>query len=70
MPVKVESTPMLLGLSPGGGRAIVVRFDGSCPATWCSNGVAEQSWLLGQAARAGRLTPTSSLSGAIVSSVM
>jgi Transposase DDE domain group 1 len=30
MPVKVESTPMLPGLSPVGGKAIVARFDGAC----------------------------------------
>jgi len=30
MPVKVESTPMLPGLSPVGDKAIVARFDGAC----------------------------------------
>ena len=30
MPVKVESTPMLPGLSPVSGKAIVARFDGAC----------------------------------------
>jgi len=30
MPVKVESTPMLPGLSPVGGKAVVARFDGAC----------------------------------------
>ena len=30
MPVKVESIPMLPGLSPVGGKAIVARFDGVC----------------------------------------
>jgi len=30
MPVKVESSPMLPGLSPVCGRAIVARFDGAC----------------------------------------
>lgn len=30
MPVKVESTPMLPGLSPIGGKAIVARFDAVC----------------------------------------
>ena len=43
---------------------------GSCPEPWCSNGIAEQGWLLDQAARDGKLTATSSLSGAMVSSVM
>jgi ATP-dependent Lhr-like helicase len=43
---------------------------GSCPATWCRNGVAEQGQLLDQAAMDGRLTARSSLSGAMVSSVM
>jgi hypothetical protein len=42
----------------------------SCPLPWCSNGVAEQCWLPGQAARGGKLTVRSSPSGAIVSSVM
>lgn len=42
----------------------------SCPAPWCSNVAAEQGWLLVQAARGGRLTARSSLSGAIVSSVI
>jgi len=30
MPVKVEPTPTLPGLSPVGGKAIVARFDGGC----------------------------------------
>jgi hypothetical protein len=30
MPVKVESTPMLPGLSPVGGKAMVARFDAAC----------------------------------------
>lgn len=30
MPVKVESTPMLPGLSPVGGKALVARFDAGC----------------------------------------
>ncbi len=30
MPVTVESTPMLPGLSPVGGKAIEARFDGAC----------------------------------------
>src|SRR6201747_601750 len=30
MPVKVESTPMLAGLSPVGGKASVARFDAAC----------------------------------------
>ena len=30
MPVKVESTPMLAGLSPVGGKSIVARFDAAC----------------------------------------
>jgi hypothetical protein len=30
MPVKVETTPMLEGLSPVGGRAIVARFYAAC----------------------------------------
>jgi hypothetical protein len=30
MPVKVESTPALPGLSPVGGKAIVARFDAAC----------------------------------------
>ena len=30
MPVRVEPTPALLGLSPVGGKAIVARFDGAC----------------------------------------
>lgn len=30
MPVKLESTPMLPGLSPVCGKAIVARFDGAC----------------------------------------
>ena len=30
MPVKVESTPMLPGLSPVGGKTIEARFDGAC----------------------------------------
>ena len=37
---------------------------------WCKNGAAEQGRLLDQAANAGRLTVRSSLSGAMVSSVM
>ena len=31
MPVKVKSTPMLPGLSPVGGKAMVARFDAACP---------------------------------------
>ncbi len=30
MPVKVESTPLLPGLSPVCGKPIVARFDGAC----------------------------------------
>ena len=30
MPVKVESSPVLPGLSPVRGRSIVARFDGAC----------------------------------------
>ena len=30
MPVRVEPTPMLPGLSPVGGKTIVARFDGAC----------------------------------------
>src|ERR1700712_4364531 len=30
MPVTVETTPMLPGLSPVGGKTIVARFDGAC----------------------------------------
>ena len=30
MPVRVEPTPALPGLSPVGGKAIVARFDGGC----------------------------------------
>ena len=30
MPVKVEPTPALPGLSPVGGKAVVARFDGAC----------------------------------------
>ena len=44
--------------------------DRSCPAAWCRNGAAEQGGLLDQAAIAGGLTARSSLSGAMVSSVM
>jgi hypothetical protein len=43
---------------------------GSCPTTWCSNGAAEQGWLLVQAARDGTLAARLSLSGATVSCVM
>ena len=43
---------------------------GSCPESWCSNGVAEQGWLLDQAAKDGRLTAILSLSGAMVSRLM
>ena len=50
--------------------ALALETAGSCPRPWCSNGVAEQRWLLGQAARGGRLTVRSSPSGAMVSSVM
>jgi hypothetical protein len=42
----------------------------SCPVAWCSTDAPERGWLLGQAARGGRLTATSSLSGAIVSRLM
>jgi hypothetical protein len=30
MPIKVESTLILPGLSPVGGKAIEARFDGAC----------------------------------------
>ena len=30
MPVRVEPTPVLPGLSPVGGKAVVARFDGGC----------------------------------------
>ena len=30
MPVKVDSTPMLPGLSPVCGKTIEARFDGAC----------------------------------------
>ena len=46
------------------------RADRSCPKAWCSSRAAEQVWLLGQAARGGRLTARSSLSGAMVSRLM
>ena len=37
MPVKVESTPMLAGLSPVHGKAIVARFDAACMS--CDGGL-------------------------------
>ena len=43
---------------------------GSCPTTWCRNCAPEQRWLRCQTAMAGRLTRGSSLSGAMVSSVI
>ena len=30
MPIAVKATPMLEGLSPVGGRAIVARFNAAC----------------------------------------
>jgi hypothetical protein len=49
---------------------VAARKGRSCPKPWCSNGLAEQGWLLGQAARDGKLTVRSSPIGAMVSSVM
>ncbi len=43
---------------------------GSCPTAWCRSGFPEQGWLPGQFASTGMLTMASSLSGAMVSSVM
>lgn len=52
-----------------GDLGIAVSY-GSCPLPWCSNRAAEQGQLLGHAARGGRLTAISSLSGAMVSRLM
>ena len=45
-------------------------FEGSCPVAWCRSSLLSGVGREGQLAKAGRLTMGSSLSGAIVSSVM
>ncbi len=72
--VRVETGTAALVLVKPIDQTLIHLADGnprrSCPIAWCRIDAVEQGQLLDQAARGGRLTAISSLSGAMVSRLM